>query len=200
MKTQTMATLVGMGTLAIGSVAPAETVTYIAHGNITSLTDTGNLTGGATTWSWTYSFDSAAADQVPGDPEIGQYALGDWELTLGALTVSSTGGEINVFDDFLGIVDGYLVISGSLPAGWIVFDPSFVLDTADLSTFGSDALPLTPPSPADFDNSAFDLTGITDVGDVLIVDGDVKSIVPAPAALPLLAAGGLLVSRRRRRE
>ena len=104
MKTQTMATLVGLGTLAIGSAAPAETVTYIAQGNITGLTDTANLTGGATTWSWIYSFDSAAADQVPGDPEIGQYALGDWELTLGALTVSSTGGDIDVFDDFLGIV------------------------------------------------------------------------------------------------
>ncbi len=34
MKTQTMTTLVGLGTLAIGSAAHAETVTYIAEGNM----------------------------------------------------------------------------------------------------------------------------------------------------------------------
>ena len=202
MKTQTLATLAGLGTLAIGSVAPAELIIFVAEGNIIALDDPADLTGGATTWSWTYSFDSDAPDQFPGNPEIGQYALGNWELTLGILTVSSSGDEIVVFDDHMGIFDGYQVTGETLPpAGWALFSPVFSLIAFDLSIIGSDALPLTPPNPADFGTRPFALFGLTDDNDVLSVHGDVKSIeiVPAPGALALLGLPGLTGMRRRRR-
>jgi len=202
MKTQTLATLVGLGTLTFGSTAAADLITFVAEGNITTLFDPFDLTGGATTWSWTYSFDSDAPDQFPGNPEIGQYALGDWELTLGLLTVSSNGDEIVVFDDHMGSFDAYQVTGEtSPPAGWALFGPTFSLITFDLSIIGSDALPLTPPNPADFGTRAFALYGLTDDNDVLSVHGDVKSIeiVPAPGALALLGLAGLTGIRRRRR-
>ncbi len=180
MKTQTLATLVGLGTLAIGSVAPADVIVFVAEGNITDLSDPANITRGATTWSWTYWFDSDAPDQVPGDPQFGVYALTSWQLTLGALTVSSEGDEIQVLDDFLGL-DTYEVGSQmSQPAGWAGFEVFFELATTDLSTIGSDALPLTPPRPADFEIGYFSLFGETDNHDILFVTGDVKSIEIAP--------------------
>ncbi len=202
MKTQTLATLAGLGTLVIGSVAPAELIIFVAEGNIIALDDPADLTGGATTWSWTYSFDASAPDQVPRAPDLGIYALGDWELTLGTLTVSSNGDEIVVFDDHMGSFDAYQVTGEtSPPAGWALFGPTFSLITFDLSIIGSDALPLTPPNPADFGTRTFALFGFTDDNDVLSVDGDVRSIeiVPAPSALALLGLAGLTGMRRRRR-
>ena len=203
MKTQTLATLVGLGTLTIGTLASADLITFVAEGDITSLIDPANLTDSARTWSWTYSFDSDALDQLPGDREVGLYALGDWELTLGTLTVNSTGDIIRVFDDLAGFVDGYQVGSVRVPpAGWALFDVIFILGTTDLSTFSSDALPLTPPNPADFEDRIFSLAGVTvgTGGDTLIVEGVVTSIVPAPSALALLGLAGLLGTRRRRRQ
>ncbi len=199
MKTQTLATLVGLGTLAIGSAAPAELIIFVAEGNIIDLYDSADLTGGATTWSWTYSFDSNAPDQLPGDPEIGRYVLGEWELTMGTLTVSSTGEDITVFDDFGGFWDGYGIYSTLPPAGWGPFQSNFGLGTTDTSIIGSDALPLTPPNPADFEMRTFALAGITDDGRFLKAHGDVKSIVPAPSALALLGLAGLTGMRWRRR-
>ena len=200
MKTQTLATLVGLGTLAIGSAAAAELITFVAEGNITRLDDRFNLTGGATTWRWTYSFDSDAQDQAPGDPTFGVYALGEWELTMGTLTVSSTGDRIAISDDYGGFWDGYEVNSSLVPpAGWGLFQSTFALGTTDTSIIGSDALPLTPPNPADFEMRTFALAGITDDGRYLEVHGDVKSIVPAPSALALLGLAGLTGMRRQRR-
>ena len=200
MKSHTMLALVGLGTLAIGSAAPAAMVTWRAEGNISAMIDPSNLTGGATAWSWTYTFNSNAVDQDP-DPEFGIYAIGDWELTLGTLTVTGTETRHDVQHNVGG--DAYFITAHDPPppVGWSFFFPTVIMGVSGGGVFDSDALPAMPPNPLDFNSIHFQVEGGTESGDLLNLVGDVKtiSVVPAPGVLPLLGLAGLMGTRRRRR-
>jgi hypothetical protein len=165
--------------LALCSSALAGGITFVVHGDITNLEDQADLTGGATTWTWTYSFHSEAADQEPDDPTVGVYATLSSELTLGSLTLCLPETKVQVRNNHGVGWDGYGVESLEFwHPDWIELRTFFDLENfEDLTVIESDALPLTPPDLRDFPVNLLDLIGkLSDSSQSLIVGGLVTSI------------------------
>ncbi len=168
--------------LTFDSTASAEVITFVTQGDITSLDDPDDLTGGATTWTWTHSFDSEAEDQSPDDPTVGRYATLSSGLTIGSLTLGLSGSVVLVRDNHGNGWDGYSVeFIGAPSPDWHEVVVGFSIENhEDLSVVGSDALPLHPPNLSDFPVKLLDFRGMD--YEPPLVTGVVTSIerVPCP--------------------
>ena len=159
-----------------------------------------------TPFSGTFTFDSAAADAVPGDPATGVYAStgGSFGLTLelGGLTFGYGGVTVSVtdgYDSFGFGGDEYLF---GFAAGASTLISARITDFAG-TMFSGDALPLTPPSLSGR-FSTFLFSDIVD-GNQVELAGSLTSLtavatVPEPSTLLLLfaALGGVSAARRAR--
>jgi hypothetical protein len=152
-----------------------------------------------------FTFDAMVPD---GTPDI---THGLWQPILNVATTLGgylyTNGptpNIEVFDVFLGI-DAFIfndnIVNGPKIGDLVVH--SVNLDMSDFSrtAFDSDALPVTPPNPDDFDDVNFTITLRSDpIGQFGHVTANTLTVVPEPASLSLLTLGSLALIRQRRRE
>jgi PEP-CTERM motif len=157
-----------------------------------------------------YTFDSTAPDGAS-DSQTGSYASAGAPF---GMTVDFGGGtsftaadllNVGVANDFAGPVDQYTVLA-TTNAGDLTLELFF--EDATATVFGSDALPVTPPSLAAFWWSQFSLIGDVS-GNHVEIQGAVDSLscqsgcgpspVPEPGAIVLLgtAVAALAVWRQR---
>jgi hypothetical protein len=165
-----------------------------------------------------YTFESTILDSAP-SASLGTYeiALLSYTAVLNSVAftpgVSSIGNFIQVVNDSgpsTSRRDEYNVASGAIVAGQATYSLQLLLTsalgTSPRQPFSSTALPLAPFDVTAFVNRTLDVAVFTMVGGQLrsnALQGAVTSItapavVPAPAALWLLASGvGALVLRAR---
>jgi hypothetical protein len=192
--------------VAIGP-ACANPITFQFSGTVTQVPVDqvfGDIAFGET-FNGTLSFDSAAVDQVPGDPSIGSYIFNapfGMTVDIGMHDFEATGSlNIEVVDSF---VDQYTVLAMD-QTGALIMD-LFLLDNTG-SALGDDHLPQAGPPLASFGERDFHLDDFLDSGEVQ-VDGEINapSIQAAPEpssrilSAPILLAIFTVIFRRRRRE
>jgi hypothetical protein len=163
-----------------------------------------------TTFSGSFTFDSLALDNIPGDPQSGSYAsVGGpfaFSLALGGLTFDFSAVSIGVLNNYpFPVVDQYQVLyfvnpTDDNPTG---IQLSIALTDLSHTVFGGDSLPLMPPALSAFTFTNFFFTD-TIAGDQVEVAGVIDSLrvplsVPEPATSALLMTGlGLAWWRTRR--
>ena len=132
-----------------------------------------------------YTFESTTPD-VTADIRFGHYPLAITALsvTVGTYSATALGGDIQVVNDDSGFSDNYRIdirdnsMSGA-PINGLALDsnqlPVMVLHDTSRSVFASDALPLTPPDPTNFDLTGFNLR--FSAGDInAVLHGSIVSI------------------------
>lgn len=182
--------------------AHADTIALQFSGSITqvSVDDAFGDIAFGDTFHGTLTFDSTAADLIPADPSIGNYA---WNSPFG-MTVSIDGHEfdasgsltIGVLDSF---VDQYTVFATS-QTGDLDLE-LFLLDTTG-SAFSNDHLPLSLSALAGFAERDFQLNGFLPGGAIELsgeMDAPSTQEVPEPSSFLQLAIPVLALARLRRR-
>jgi hypothetical protein len=152
-----------------------------------------------------FSFDSQAPDEDPDSAEVGIYAMtGGLLVTLGPVTIPFDAGSIAIFDDLyfpdaLEYEDRYWAVSSRDAFGPCPCDDTFTslgtsifLAVRSPGTGGpiaSDALPLVPPDPADFEFARMSLVVCPDGGTCVGARAAIENfaVVPVPAVGWLLA-------------
>ncbi len=192
--------------LAAGPVR-ADTIAFQFSGTVTQVPVDqvfGDIAFGDT-FQGTLSFDSAAADQDPGDPSIGSYSFSapfGMTIDIGAHDFEATGSlNIEVVNSF---VDQYTVLATDQTGGLIM--DLFLLDNTG-TALSNDHLPLGAPSLASFGERDFHLDDFLDSGEIQ-VDGEIDAspvqATPEPSTTILSAAILLAICtaalRRRKRE
>jgi hypothetical protein len=163
-----------------------------------------------TTFSGSFTFNSLAPDDIPGDPQTGSYkSVGgpfEFTLALGALTFDFGAVSIGIQNDIIfPIGDQYDASYFEAPTGDNPTGIQLSIALTDLShtAFGGDSLPLSPPALSAFTFTNFFFTD-TIAGDQVEVAGVIDSLqvplpVPEPATSALLMTGlGLAWWRTRR--
>jgi hypothetical protein len=172
-------TKIALSTLALvafcsSQAALAAQVTFRAEGTTTWTENGDGLIAAALGWippngtpiSYTFTFETSAADQEAGDPTFGRYsALTSATLQIGPtiVPVTLTFKDINVWNDRGSFVwDAYLLITGFFPYnGYSVIPDLQLISEGSVAqpsmAFLTDSLPLTPPDLAKFSNKTMKL-------------------------------------------
>jgi len=197
---------IGLLVAVIAQRAPAALLTFSFSGTINTINDpNGFLRGVLETGSaffGTYSFDSASPDQFPNDPKNGSYAtLPPYHVTVGSLVLTSTSaGYIHVINS--AGYDAYNAGTTPFSSGGFQISELYIrLSTLSGQALASDQLPLEPPNLEAFSTRLFWLQGRPSGGGTqtdFVASGTIGSITPEPVSLLLVAAGGLLLTGRRR--
>lgn len=154
-----------------------------------------------------YTFDPNTVDSLPSDPAQGRYVDtitaftaifgGDYTVTLGSTNKILVGnGSLNdsysVFLDYPTAPD---------VAGLNLSNLQFVLIDTSATGFASDAIPLTPPDPAQF-NEGWSCSIYYDepLNQVMNFQLTSLTLVPEPATLVMTAIGFMCVACCRRRR
>jgi hypothetical protein len=209
--------ILAIGTLLIACAAHALPITFYYTGYLTQIASLDPESpfpdpitddpSDPTTFSGSFTFDSLAPDNIPGDPTTGSYASAGGPfaltLTLGGLTFNLSAVNIGILNDYpFPVGDQYQVSyfeapTGDNPTGITL---SVVLTDLSHTAFAGDSLPLLPPALSAFTFTNFFFTD-TITGDQVEVAGVIDTLqVPEPATSALLVTGLWLIAWRRARE
>lgn len=208
MLTQSLFTGVALATLtAVAAPAPAladgEVRTFQYTGAFTEVDDPDGVLGDATGFEGIYRFNTSAIDQN-NHAQIGDYAAWSFSFNSGGAQFTVDDALIRVTDDF-GFVqlDEYFVFAtpGTTNNGYDVEFMDLFLGDAQRSVWSSDELVTFPPNLGEFEFNSFAVRFTTPTGSTVFASGIITAItlVPAPGALALLGAAGLITARGRRR-
>lgn len=174
----------------LASPAYSDAITFQFSGSVTQVPvdDVFGDIGLGETFHGTLSFDSAAVDQLPGDPTIGSYSFSSpfgMTVSVGAHDFEASGFlNIEVLNSF---VDQYTV-SATSGTGDLNLQ-MFLLDNTG-SAFADDHLPLNSLPLAGFAERDFQLDGLFGGGEIQL-DGEIGApsteAVPEPSSIILLA-------------
>lgn len=140
--------------------------------------------------SGSYRFESGTPDASPVDPRAGEYpgAVVGWTATVGAYTFSHDPAGASEIDVLLDLdLTIYQVLDDVLAAPGLPGAPTLESDVFYLSVIPnhlpSDALPLTPLDPADWDIAAVGLFDASVQPRVQLIDIDLSAtcLGPCPA-------------------
>ena len=165
------------------------------------------LGGSARPASGSFTFNSLALDNIPGDPTSGSYASvgGPFEFTLalGGLTFDFGGVSIGVLNNYpFPVGDRYQVLYFTNPTDDNPTGIQLSVQLTDLTgtAFAGDSLPLRPPALSAFTFTNFFITD-TIAGDQVEVAGVIDSLqAPEPATSALLMMSLWLAWWRTRRS
>jgi hypothetical protein len=192
------------------TVARADTITFYFSGTtnyvdplLSSVASPGNLITGS------YAFDPGVPDTDPSDPTVGLYSSPTQStVTVGTFTAQTTPVIFNIFDNlvlgqFYRTQYRTVLSQSNLDVNGLAYD-GFTLDlwstsTTPLSLFGSDALPVVPPSISDFENEQLRFYFLDSNGGVHYIVGDLDSLTAAPEPCTLLLLGSGLMAFAGRR-
>jgi hypothetical protein len=210
-------TILATATFLIACAANAAPITFFYTGHLTQIASldlespfpdaiTDNPSN-PTTFSGSFTFNSFALDDIPGDPQSGSYAsVGGpfhFTLALGGLTFDFGGVSIGVLNNYpFPVGDQYQVLYFVNPTDDNPTGIQLSLQLTDLSgtAFAGDSLPLRPPVISAFTFTNFFFTD-TIAGDQVEVAGVIDSLqVPEPATSALLMTGLWLAWWRTRRS
>ncbi|MFQ5422434.1 MAG: PEP-CTERM sorting domain-containing protein [Phycisphaerae bacterium] len=184
--------------------ARAGLITFSFGGDLDSTTvdDSANLLGGATSFTGSYTFDMTVADGVPGDSTVGDYdAVTSLTFNIDTVTFESVGvptiQAISVTNDAF---DSYEVSIEATNSSGDLLSIAVRLKDTDATIFSTDALPPSPPSLMMVEENRFDLIDFSVGPNFAMAIGSLASLVPEPASSVLFAVCvlGLVRSRRRR--
>jgi hypothetical protein len=195
------------GLLLTGSSVRAVPITFSFSGEVDRVEDANGVLAGAittaSTFSGTYTFNSDAVD-LDADFGEGDYASTGgaygWSIQIGSLSSSGTSVRIRTDTDPDDIYDVRFDLP-VLPSGITSLQQSLRLLSTVGDPLGTGALPLAPPSLADFAlQRQFDVFGGT-AGGSFLATGTITVLTPEPGTGLLLGAGlaSLGVARRCRR-
>jgi hypothetical protein len=203
--------------LAMACAAHAVPTTFVYTGHLTQIASLDPASpfpdpitddpSNPTTFFGAFTFDSLAADGIPGDPQTGSYASTGspfhFSLSLGGLFFDFAGVNIGVLNDYpFPIGDQYQALYFENPTDDNPTGIQLLVQLTDLSgtAFTGDSLPLTPPLLPAFTFTNFFFTD-TIAGNQAEVAGVIDSLqeqqVPEPATLILLLTGLTLITWRR---
>lgn len=199
--------LCGALMLAVAGIAQAAPVTYYFGGQLSyvdsNLSPTLAVGNG---FSGSFTYESTAADSLPGDPNRGFYGPGPaFTVTINSLPFSITGGgagsvgvEQLIGTDRFSVGSGDAPTTGSNINGYFAWSFTLFMSDSTGSAFDSDALPSSELNLALFDNSLFqldffneqNLSPTASVGGRLtylsLTDPNSGNAVPEPSTLHLL--------------
>jgi hypothetical protein len=196
--------------LAPAGLSNADPLTFTFAGELdpASIDDVTGFFGGATSFMGTYTFESTTPD-TSGDPVRGIYpGVSSFSVTIGGQTVSvdslDDGSIVVNNDNVAGPFDSYFVGAiGADQNSHYVEEATLSLVDHTASVFQSDALPLTPPGTASFDERAFfiaiNLEPDQDEPAFAIAEGAITSLTPEPGTMGLLGIAAVSVLTRRKR-
>lgn len=166
-------------------------------------------------YSFQFTFDDSAPDLIPANPNFGVYqALLASSVTVGSQTLQlplnpNPGfSTIAVLDDSFGNEQfsfTHQTTESADPGGFFVNFSLYTSGTAPMAPFNSDALPTTPPDPADFAGTSFALNAFAPDFFLDSFVGNISSIkvvataVPEPSSLGLAGIGFIALWLVRRR-
>jgi hypothetical protein len=210
-------TILATGALLMACTAHAAPITFFYTGHLTQIASLDPASpfpdpitddpSDPTTFSGSFTFNSLALDQIPGDPQTGSYASAGgpfgFTLALGGLTFDFGGVNIGVLNNYpFPVGDQYQVLYFVNPTDDNPTGIQLLVQLTDLTAtaFAGDSLPLTPPALSAFTFTNFFFTD-TIAGDQVEVAGVIDSLqVPEPATSALLVTGLWLIAWRRARE
>jgi hypothetical protein len=147
-----LALLVGLAVIP----ASAELITFEIGGTIGPVpSELAGAFAPGDPFTITYTFESTTPDAIPGKKQgIYTGAITELSAQVGAYTAEASSGDIEIFDNFSGFIDRYLVFTGDMtgpPVNGLAPDNVLIImGTVTSKPFNSDKLPTTPPTPADF--------------------------------------------------
>jgi len=192
-----LAACLAIATFALSQSARADVVTFQLAGVVTQVPEDDLSTGIAfqDPFQGSFSFDSAAVDQIPSDPATGSYNSNTaFDVSIDGLNFT-TDGLLNI-GIFNAAVDQYTVFATSADGSLTI---ELFLQDSTGSVFDNDHLPITPPLLTSFDEKGFHLIDNTNDG-TLQVDGTLTSLAaqggtttatPEPSQIGLTAVGML---------
>jgi hypothetical protein len=152
-----------------------------------------------------YTFDTEAADQSPENPNLGRYifSVSSFEMSIGTYDLINVGdGDIGVEDNFED-QDAYRAVSFAAGDPIVSLEPQVIalqLMDSTQTVFSSDALPVDPPDPQDFDSREITID-FFDTGFARLV-GSLKTLrVPEPSTgwMMMMLMGSVFMWRRKTR-
>ncbi len=179
----------------------ADVITFDFTGDLDYLEDPADHTGGATTFSGSFAYDTDAPDGDP-NPEVGLYDGTEFIVRIGDVTVDAPVITINVAnDEFTGFNrwDRLTVVGQGRTASDIsISSMGIALIDGTMAALASDDLPRTLSLDSFWDARAFNI-GLTFPDETSVyANGTLTTLTPEPAAFALLLMGSLFVSRRPR--
>ena len=209
--------ILAIGILLIACAAHAGPITFYYTGHLTQISSLDPESpfpdaitddpSDPTSFSGSFTFDSLALDNIPGDPQTGSYASAGgpfaFTLALGGLIFDFGAVNIGIENDYpFPDGDQYQVLHFEAPTDDNPTGITLALVLTDLShtAFAGDSLPLLPPALSAFTFTNFFFTD-TIAGDQVEVAGVIDGLqVPEPATFALLVTGLWLIAWRRAGE
>jgi hypothetical protein len=182
----------------------AAVVTWEFAGQITSVYDENNLLGGqvvtGTPFSGVFTFETTTPDLAADDPYVGIYGAPDY--FLGHVGDATIVGPVDA-GPLLSVSNGSSVYPSDAFGVWLVgelleqrvfVDFGFRDDSG--MAFDGDALPFDPFDITDFEHNIFRVRSDEEIP-VLVLQGEITSLVPEPGTALLLCVGAVVMLARR---